>query len=152
MVENEEYIRSRIAPCSLHCGKCFAFKGGDVAEMSRKLKEALGNFAPYAHRFVELLDQPEFKHYPAFEKMLDLFSRPTCRGCRVESCNLFKDCKVRDCAKERHVDFCYQCAEFPCGSTGFDEHLQKRSVEINRQIREYGLEHYFNEIKDRSRY
>lgn len=29
-------IKDRAAPCGLHCGKCFAFKDGEIHKLSRK--------------------------------------------------------------------------------------------------------------------
>lgn len=39
-----------------------------------------------------------------------------CKGCRVQGCCsvLMKDCKTLACVKEKGVDFCYECDEFPC--------------------------------------
>jgi len=147
-----EQIKNRLAPCGLHCGKCFAFKDGDIVENSRQLKKSLGDFDAYAERFVELLDKPVFKKYPEFKEMLEYFSIAGCSGCRNEKCKLFKDCKVRSCSEQKGVDFCFQCSDFPCGNTGFDQHLNDRYVNINRQIEKIGVENYYNEIKDKSRY
>lgn len=49
----KEYL-DRLAPCGLHCGKCFAFAGGDINRHSAELKKNLGNFRPYAERFSEI--------------------------------------------------------------------------------------------------
>lgn len=64
---NNEFIKSRVAPCGLHCGKCFAFANGDIHILSSQLKQALGNFAIYAERFVEMLNDPVFSKYPDFK-------------------------------------------------------------------------------------
>lgn len=32
----------RIAPCGLHCGKCFAFSDGDIHAASNQLRNNLG--------------------------------------------------------------------------------------------------------------
>ena len=149
---NQNYILSRIAPCGLHCGKCFAFVDGDIKKQSEALKQSLGSFEAYAARFVELLDEPLFKDYDHFKNLLTHFSEANCGGCRVEHCKLFKDCNVRACSAEKEVDFCYQCKEFPCKNTGFDEHLFQRSININLRIKEIGIEDYYQEIKDKSRY
>jgi hypothetical protein len=145
-------IKNRLAPCGLHCGKCFAFSDGEIRKSSILLKKALGNFDVYARRFVDLMDEPVFKNYPDFKKLLTYFSTIECKGCRKETCRLFKDCKVRDCHKEKGVDFCFQCSDFPCSNTGFDNHLYKRSVDINWRIKEIGIEKYYEEIKDKPRY
>ncbi len=147
-----EYIKSRLAPCGLHCGKCFAFVDGDISQWSEKLNSSLGNFEAYAERFVQMLDEPVFLKYPDFKEMLTLFAKGKCRGCRKERCVLFKSCQVRDCSEAKSVDFCFECPEFPCENTGFDEHLQKRWEAINLKMKQGGVETYYAEIKDKSRY
>jgi len=147
-----EQIKQRLAPCGLHCGKCFAFSEGDITGYSNKLKESLGEFDVYANRFVELIGEPVFKKYPDFKEMLHYFSTSKCKGCRQEKCKLFKDCNVRDCHEEMKVDFCFQCTDFPCKSSGFDKHLYERWVNINLRMKEIGIEEYYNEIKDKPRY
>jgi ribonucleotide reductase beta subunit family protein with ferritin-like domain len=76
----------------------------------------------------------------------------TCQGCRKEKCKLFKTCNVRVCSEEKQVDYCFQCSHFPCENTGFDEHLYKRFVAINRRMQEVGVEKYYEEVKDLPRY
>jgi hypothetical protein len=149
---NDTFLKSRLAPCGLHCGKCFAFVDGDIKNYSSKLKESLGEFDNYASRFVSLIDEPVFKNYPDFKALLNYFTSVSCKGCRKEKCKIFKDCKVRDCHEEKGVDFCFQCLDFPCNNTGFDQNLQKRSVEINLRMKEIGIEKYYEEIKDKPRY
>ena len=150
-MENRE-ILNRLAPCGLHCGKCFAFANGDIAKHSSELQKSLGNFDIYAQRFVELLNEPAFCKYPEFKEMLSVLAEGTCNGCRKEHCKLFKSCNVRTCAEKKKVDFCFQCNDFPCDQTGFDDHLYERSVNINIHMREIGIESYFNEVKDKPRY
>lgn len=147
-----ETIKSRLSPCGLHCGKCFAFQDGDIVSLSKQLKDSLGDFDIYAKRFVTLLDEPAFEKYPEFKVFLNKLSTPKCKGCRKEKCVLFKSCKVRECSEKKQVDFCFQCDEFPCNNTGFDEHLNKRSIEINLKMKEIGIEAYYESIKDKSRY
>lgn len=147
-----EYIKQRVAPCGLHCGKCFAFKDGDICNYSNKLRQSLGNFDVYAERFVKLLDEPDFSKYPNFKEFLTLLSAGSCNGCRKEQCKLFKSCNVRGCSEVKNVDFCFQCEEFPCNRTGFDEHLYKRYININNRMKEIGVQLYYEEIKDLSRY
>lgn len=147
-----ELIKSRLSPCGLHCGKCFAFVGGDIADLCKQLKDTLGKFDIYAERYVTLLNEPVFSKYPEFKSILNYLSTPECKGCRKEKCVLFRSCKVRGCCEIKNVDFCFQCKDFPCDETGFDKHLHKRSVASNRRMREIGIEAYYNEIKDKPRY
>jgi len=147
-----EFIKSRLAPCGLHCGKCFAFSEGDISHLSKDLRYSLGNFDVYAERFVNIMNEPLFLKYPAFKEMLEFFSKGKCKGCRKEKCAIFKNCKVKKCSENKAVDFCFECPDFPCENTGFDENLQKRWKEINIKMKEDGVESYYNEIKDKPRY
>ena len=75
---DSEFIKGRIAPCGLHCGKCFAFADGDISYHSNELKKSLGNFEVYAQRFVEMLNEPVFAKYADFKEFLDHLSVATC--------------------------------------------------------------------------
>jgi hypothetical protein len=147
-----EFIKTRLSPCGLHCGKCFAFSEGKICRLSNDLKDNLGDFDVFAARFVDLLNEPLFLKYPEFKEMLNYFASGVCKGCRKEKCVLFKNCNVRECSENKQVDFCFQCPEFPCNDTGFDENLQNRWKLANTKMKEYGVEAYYNEIKDKPRY
>jgi hypothetical protein len=147
-----EFIQTRLSPCGLHCGKCFAFSEGKICQLSKDLKDNLGDFDVFAERFVNLLNEPLFLKYPEFKEMLNYFSLGKCKGCRKEKCALFKNCNVRECSENKQVDFCFQCPEFPCNNSGFDENLQKRWEFANAKMKECGVEAYYNEIKDKPRY
>jgi hypothetical protein len=145
-------LTDKFGPCGLLCEKCFAYENGAIRFHAEELKKNLGEFDNYAKRFVSLLDEPVFDKYSEFKKVLDLFSSNNCKGCRKQECHLFSTCKVKQCYKDKKVDYCYQCQEFPCENTGFDENLKQRWLKINHKIREVGLEKYYNEIKDKPRY
>lgn len=145
-------ILNTIAPCGLHCEKCFAHNQGSIQTLSKELQSALGNFDVYAERFAELINEPTFKEYPSFKKMLAYFAEGSCQGCRKEQCKLFKQCGVRACHQEKGIDFCFECKEFPCKKTNFDAHLQSRWKKINERIRKIGIANYHKEMKDIARY
>lgn len=138
-----------LAPCGLSCRKCFAYIKGDIAFHSKKLQELLGNFDVYAERFSAF--KPEFKNYPSFNKMLSYFAAPDCTGCRQGACK-YPNCGVADCYKEKGVDFCFQCDDFPCNKTNFDPHLEKRWLQMNKRMKDIGVEAYYEETKDMCRY
>ena len=147
-----DQILNALGPCGLNCEKCFAHVDGDIRKYSLKLKEKLGNFDVYAKRFETLLDDPIFKKYPDFKLMLDYFTKGSCKGCRNELCKHYKHCGVKSCHQQKNVDFCFQCNEFPCNKTNFDEHLHKRWIKLNERIRDIGIENYYAETKDIPRY
>lgn len=145
-------IKETIAPCGLCCETCFAHVNGEIRRLSSRLKERLGNFHINAKRFETLLGDPIFKKYPDFKEMLDYFADAHCRGCRQEQCKLFQNCGVRPCHQEMGVDFCYQCGEFPCDKTNFDDGLYKAWMAINEIIRDKGIETYCEKARTRPRY
>lgn len=145
-------VLEALAPCGLNCEKCFAHVNGDIRRYSEKLREALGNFDIYAQRFETLLENPIFKKYSDFKEMLDFFASENCRGCRREQCKLFKGCGVRACHQEKDTDYCYQCEDFPCNKTGFDDHLHARWIKLNERIKAVGIDQYHEETKDHHRY
>lgn len=147
-----EKIKASIAPCGLCCETCFAHVDGDIRRYSLKLKEKLGKFNTYAKRFETMLDNPIFKKYPDFMEVLEYLSSENCRGCRNEQCRLFKDCGVRTCHQEKQVDYCFECDQFPCNNTHFDQALYKGWVMINQKIREKGLETFYEKSLTRPRY
>ena len=138
-----------LAPCGLSCHKCFAYTKGDISFHSKKLQDSLGNFDVYAERFSAFL--PEFKDYPSFKQMLAHFAEPDCLGCRKGTCK-YPNCGVVDCYREKRVDFCFQCGDFPCDKTNFDPHLEKRWRRMNTRMKEIGVEAYYEESKDLTRY
>lgn len=147
-----ELIKEQLGPCGLHCGKCFAFVGGEIQKYAIELRRALGNFDIYAERFSEILNEPIFEKYPTFKMFLAYLASAHCGGCRKEKCKLFTACRVRTCAESQGVDFCFQCRNFPCAETGFDAHLFQRHVAINLQMRKLGVENYYKTVKSASRY
>jgi hypothetical protein len=143
---------NKFGPCGLLCEKCYAFNNGKIKYHAEQLKNQLGDFENYANRFETLLDEPVFSKYPDFKAFLRLLSSNNCQGCRKQQCHLYKACKVKDCYKSKGVDYCYQCKDFPCNNTGFDENLMQRWLNINNTIRKVGLDTYYNEVKDKPRY
>lgn len=146
----DQAILDRIAPCGLDCSKCLAFAGGEIQKHSQALLELLGpSFEGYAARFARM--DPVFENYPQFHVLLDYLARGTCQGCRKGGC-LFKTCRAHICVREKGVDFCFQCSEFPCHETNFPPPLEERWFKNNNRLREIGLEKYCEFIKDKPRY
>jgi hypothetical protein len=148
---NENDILNSLAPCGLNCMKCFAYEKGEIKYHSNSLKILLGNFKVYSERFVSLLNESRFENYKEFSEMLDLLTEANCTGCRNGEC-LLKSCGVIKCYKEKNVNFCFECNEFPCKKTNFDEHLERRWIQSNLRMKEIGIKKYYEEIKDIPRY
>lgn len=142
-------ILKTLAPCGLNCGKCQAFAEGDIKRHASELKRLLGSFDSYAERFSAFM--PVFKKYPAFKELLDHFTQAGCRGCRQGDCK-YPNCGVAACYKQKGIDFCFQCGEFPCEKTNFDQSLKQRWLKMNTRMKDEGMEAYFEEIKNLPRY
>ncbi len=142
-------VLEELAPCGLSCRKCMGHENGDIKRHAIMLKKLLGDFDSYAARFSKFL--PIFENYPQFKMMLDHFTQGTCKGCRRGECK-YPNCGVAQCYKTKKVDFCFQCDEFPCGRSNFDENLKKRWIAMNTRMKEIGVERYYEETKDSPRY
>jgi hypothetical protein len=59
----------------------------------------------------------------------------TCAGCRNEGCTGREWCKNFNCCKEKGLQGCWECSEFPCSGTMLDK-LRVRA--FARFIAQYG--------------
>jgi Protein of unknown function (DUF3795) len=146
---NYNEILRILAPCGLNCAKCQAYAAGEIKFQATELKRLLGAFDNYAERFSRFL--PVFKNYPAFKELLNQFSEANCTGCRQGDCK-YPNCGVATCYRQKGVDFCFQCGEFPCENTNFDPNLKQRWLKMNARMKEIGVEAYYQERKNESRY
>jgi hypothetical protein len=142
-------ILQELGSCGLNCRKCFAYSKGDIKRTSGELQKRLGDFDRYAERFAGFL--PVFKNYPAFKELLVHMAQADCDGCRQGQCK-FPNCGVAPCAREKGVDFCFQCLDFPCDRSNFDADLKRRWIQMNNRMKEIGVKAYFEETKDIPRY
>lgn len=137
------------APCGIECARCVAFKDGEVVKLSSALKEHLINFENMASIYKDSV--PVFKDYNVFTEILDYFSKGNCPGCRYgDACNT--SCTARTCHKEKNVDFCYQCDEYPCSKNNYNENLYNKWKSNNDMMKEIGVEAFYNERKSKPRY
>jgi len=81
-------LRKVTAPCGIDCFNCEVYHSNITTEIAERLAKAFG-FDP---------------------------ENAPCPGCReAGGCRLHWDnCETLDCVKERGVEFCYECPDFPC--------------------------------------
>lgn len=144
-----EDLRRAVAPCGLDCGRCLSNPDSPICRLSRGLRHELGGFADVAGRFAGM--DPVFAEYGGFAKVLDRFADGGCSGCRGGRC-LLSSCGVKDCVLEHRVDWCFQCAEFPCDRTNLPPMLRDRWQHNNERMREVGPAAYLEEMRKKSRY
>lgn len=123
--------------------------GGRVQNLAAGLAEALQGFERMAPRVADRV--PALAAYDGFAEVLRFFTEATCVGCRAGGSQL-PFCSARTCFREQGVDFCFQCAEYPCGRNMYPENLAERWRGRNDRMREVGVEEFYAESLRESRY
>lgn len=141
-----------LAPCGLRCGDCLSFVDGPIGRLAAELRGRLGNFGAFAERFAGY--DLAFAEYPAFERLLEKLAAPACPGCRAAGPNgcLHSSCAVRPCARDKNVDFCFQCGDFPCDRHGFPPPLAERWRRNNDRMNAVGPDAFAEEVRHTPRY
>jgi hypothetical protein len=147
-MEREELLE-KVAPCGLLCYTCAAAKNGAIRYHSGKLMDLLESFEPYAERFAK--DIPDFSKYPDFKRVLRLFAAGDCEGCRSGKCK-YPGCPVWPCINQKEHDYCFQCRDFPCKEVDNEPVLKKKWLQANSEMKEIGVEAYFEKARDISHY
>ena len=80
--------RSLTAPCGLDCFNCEIYEENITEEMKKQFAS-------------KIQKDPE---------------EVACKGCRIENgCrHLGQPCETLKCIKEKRLEFCFECEEFPC--------------------------------------
>lgn len=144
-----EKALKELAPCGIDCSRCVSYEQGDVVRLSKELNEKLTNFEHMAKRIEDFA--PIFKDYDKFLSILQHFSQGKCPGCRYgETPNM--SCITKNCHKEKEVDFCFQCQEYPCTKNNYNENLYSKWKNNNDMMKKYGVEVFYNDQKKKSRY
>ena len=148
-MEKDELL-ALLAPCGLDCGRCVRFKDGGIALAASALKEKLAGFGNAAPRFAAM--SPALGGYKQFEDVVDLLIAADCPGCRKDPSKCYPACKAKTCHKEKGVDFCGECAEFPCNKNEYPE-MFERIWKINgKKLKKAGAEAYYKEQLKKPRY
>lgn len=147
-MEKSEVI-SKLSVCGLDCSRCADYENGEIRSLSLKLSELLKGYERLAKMKAE--DNPIFKGYPEFVNILSHFAKGTCNGCRSDNIQCPLECHAKTCCKERKVDFCFECEEFPC-SEQFEGKFRERWIQRNAKMKEIGVENYYIEQGKLPRY
>ena len=139
----------RLAPCGLDCSRCLDYEEGEIRGLGLRLLELLGNYERVA--LLKADADPAFQHYPEFRTLLARISEAACGGCRSTHAYCPSQCGVQACHREKGVDFCFQCAAYPC-EKGLSGPLGERWKKRNDRMREIGVEAYYDEQARQPRY
>jgi predicted RNA-binding Zn-ribbon protein involved in translation (DUF1610 family) len=107
--------------CGIYCGAC------DILIANEE-----GNVDPLAQKWKM--------------KIQDLL----CLGCKTDVVSIYcSDCKIKKCAVEKKIEFCFQCSDYPCEilrSFRNDSSAHHSSVIQNLEdIRKEGIEKWLGE-------
>ncbi len=132
-----------------YCALCGYFRGS--------LVEAAKNLLVHAERYRSLRliangsNACDFDEFMKGLRWLASQDIP-CRGCRFGGgWSWWTNCPIRDCVLGKGIDFCYQCAEFPCKKLQEEPLLdrKKEAIEANYHIKQIGIERHLEELKER---
>jgi hypothetical protein len=143
-------ILKHLAPCGLDCGRCADFTGGEIGALSARLLESLGEYGRLAAMRADA--KPEFKGYEQFRAVLGVLAGPSCDGCRSDNVSCPLNCVARTCVRQKGVDYCFQCADYPCEGQFAGMPLRKRWAQLNDRMREVGVEAFYAEQLKTPRY
>lgn len=147
---NYEAMIQELAPCGLDCSRCQRYRGGEISRLAADLRKALGNVASIKDTMIKL--NPAYEHVEGALKLLEVWSEADCPGCRNLKEPCLPTCAAQKCHKEKGVDFCGQCAEFPCERNRYHKSLEARWWVMGEKIRELGVETFYQESKKKPRY
>lgn len=142
-------ITDQLAPCGLDCSRCVRRSGGTIQQAARTLRDGLDGFATMAQLYAA--HDSRFSAYGDFSALLDFFSQGDCPGCRNgASCN--GGCAAQTCCREKQVDFCFQCDEYPCERNSFNPGLAQKWRMKNDSMKENGIETFYDRQRCMPRY
>jgi hypothetical protein len=139
---------TRLAPCGLDCSRCADYSGGEIQKLSVRLVDLLNGYLRVARMKKDI--KPVFTGYPQFEEVLKSFTQAACTGCRGDKVLCPFECVARVCSREKGVDFCFQCGEFPCSK--IDTRIRERWLGFNLRMKVIGVEEFYQEQSRLPRY
>lgn len=148
-MEYSEVVK-HLAPCGMDCSRCADYVNGEIKRLSSELLERLGNYEPVAR--MKSSGNPSFEGYAQFAQILKSLSDGACSGCRGDNvlCPI-TTCSAKECHKEKGIDFCCQCNEYPC-ERQFEGRLRDRWRSINDRMKLIGIIDYYIEQSRLPRY
>lgn len=145
-----EEVVQHLAPCGLDCGRCADYQNGEIKLLTQHVTKLLGNYDRLAQMKVEV--KPVFNNYSHFKEILYSFAHASCSGCRGDNvqCPLIT-CSARTCVREKAIDFCFECDEYPCEKQ-FSGRLRELWKKMNDRMKEIGVIEYYHEQLRSPRY
>lgn len=153
-----EALLQHVAPCSLLCYTCPALKNGGIAKCANQLCRYFEGYYDFNDANMPEEYRGWLQEFQTFYDRLARYTDRPCLGCRSDvKRGCIEDCVVPECVREKGIDFCAECPEFPCEKgkrffAGINNVIGKDWENGSRRIAEVGIERYFEEKKDESHY
>jgi len=131
--------KNLVTYCGGFCGACGMYKGRIWAMVAQDFKEIIEvtGFAEWVPKFEKI----DF-NFSDFLKGLEYFANertgPYCKFPCKEGGGA--PCKVRPCAKERGIEICFECKDFPCEHFAWILKNHPDKLEDCKRFKKIGLE------------
>lgn len=121
----------------------------DTSKPNKNLVAVCGLFCPSCTIFIASNEDPE-----RLKRMSEMRNHTIedirCEGCRAEVRTGFcRTCKMSTCAKEKGIDFCGECSEYPCEELKEFQSIKAHRLELwqsQERIKEAGFEQWYAEM------
>ncbi|MCK4320570.1 DUF3795 domain-containing protein [Candidatus Bathyarchaeota archaeon] len=129
--------------CGLYCGLCA--HRNRIPQRAKLLRETLHEEGMDSwYKYYPLMKDT----FPTFWKFLDSLVKMDCT-CRTGGGP--PDCKIRICVKEKGVDVCPFCAEYPCSLIESLAEHYVMVIQDGRRLRKIGLKAWVKEQEARAK-
>jgi hypothetical protein len=120
--------------CGLFCGACDIYQKR-IGNAGSELKEVLDvlEFDTFANQI------PGLEEYDSFKKTLNNIIQffGQCPTCKHGGGN--PECRIRICAKDKDLDTCADCSQFPCDKFGDLKEGSKMAIENLKTMKKIGM-------------
>ncbi len=149
---NREELLAKVAPCSLMCHTCGAYKDGVIYHSANQLLEYLDGVCEFCERH----SPNEVGHFKIFQEQLSKYGRGPCSGCRNRehhTCSI-QGCFILECTKEHGIDYCGECPEFPCHKVKslFEDEVYLQWLNGSQEIKGHGIEGFWHRNCEKPHY
>ena len=130
--------------CGVYCGAC-AWCNGRWRKAARELTSLLEAYPPLPFEGKLSFD------YESLRRGLQWLrsERYSCSGCR--SGGGHPSCEVRACVRGKHIEFCHQCADFPCEKLSKIQREHTDNIDNIKRVKEVGLKKWSEEQEKKVR-
>jgi hypothetical protein len=150
-VKKKELL-DKIAPCSLMCHTCSAYDHGVIFRAAKQLSKYTEGMCEFYKKHCP----NEVERFNAFQEELAKYCAGNCLGCRERKHNRcsIKGCFILDCTIEHDIDYCGECAEFPCDKTQkiFEEEVYMQWLKGNQEIKALAIEGFWKKNCEKPHY